>query len=219
VEPLSPVEARVVACLVEKQRTVPDTYPLTLNALVAACNQSSSRDPIMHLADGDVTRAIDSLKARGMARIVHPGAGSRSTKYRHVLDEALGIEADRLSVLAVLLLRGPQTLNELRTRTERLYDFDSSDDVETALEGLAAAGLAERRAGAREARWASLLCPSGHADVQEVDTTVTRTERATEAAAAPETRNDPGLGERVTALEAEVAELRSVVDRLRDLLD
>jgi uncharacterized protein YceH (UPF0502 family) len=213
VEPLSPVEARVVACLVEKQRTVPDTYPLTLNALVAACNQSSSRDPIMHLDDGEVTRAIDSLKAKGMARIVHPGAGSRSTKYRHVLDEALGIEDDRLSVLAVLLLRGPQTLNELRTRTERHHTFESNDDLECALEGLATSGLAERRPGSREPRWAQLLSPSGHVDVGGSDETVTRTHDA------PENHDDPGLSERIAALEAEVAELRSVVDRLRPLLD
>ena len=205
-EPLTSVEARVVACLVEKQRTVPDTYPLTLNSLVAACNQSSSRDPIMHLDEGDVTRAIDGLKAKGMARIVHPGAGSRSTKYRHVLDEALGIEDDRLSVLAVLLLRGPQSSAELRTRTERLYAFDDLADVETALEGLAAAGHAERDGR----RWRQLLSPtaSGHAEVRDPDPYVTRAE----------TRDDPGLGERVTALEAEVAELRSVVDRLRELL-
>jgi uncharacterized protein len=212
VEPLSPVEARVVACLVEKQRTVPDTYPLTLNALVAACNQSSSRDPIMRLDEGEVTRAIDALKAKGMARIVHPGAGSRSTKYRHVLDEALGIEDDRLSLLAVLLLRGPQTLNELRSRTERLHAFESNDELESALEGLAASGLTERRPGSREARWAQLLSPSGHAEVREPDPYVTRTH------AAPEEHDDPGLSERIAALEAEVAELRSVVDRLRPLV-
>ena len=204
-EPLSPVEARVVACLVEKQRTVPDTYPLTLNALVAACNQSSSRDPIMHLSDGDVTRAIDSLKARGMARIVHPGAGSRSTKYRHVLDEALGLEEDRLSLLAALLLRGPQTAAELRTRTERLHRFDDEDEVVGALEGLAASGHVERDGR----RWRQLLSPSGHDDRHYGAVEVTRTEK----------QDDPGLSERLEALEAEVAELRSVVDRLRPLLD
>jgi uncharacterized protein YceH (UPF0502 family) len=210
VEPLTPVEARVVACLVEKQRTVPDTYPLTLNALVSACNQSSSRDPIMHVGDSDVTRAIDSLKGRGMARVVHPGAGSRSTKYRHVLDEALGLEDDRLSVLAVLLLRGPQTLNELRTRTERLHAFESNDELESALEGLAASGLAARRAGAREARWDQLLAPSGRAGPVDDGPSVTRAEAAPGAT---------DVAARVAALEAEVAELRSVVDRLRPLLD
>jgi uncharacterized protein YceH (UPF0502 family) len=206
VEPLTPVEARVVGCLVEKQRTVPDTYPLTLNALVAACNQTSSRDPVMHLGEGDVTQAIDGLKAKGLARVVHPGAGSRSTKFRHVLDEALGIEADRLSVLALLFLRGPQSSAELRTRSERLWAFDDVADVETALEGLAAAGHVARDGR----RWRQLLAPdaSGHAEPVGDGLSVTRTQ----------TRDDPGLSERVTALEAEVAELRSVVDRLRDLL-
>jgi uncharacterized protein YceH (UPF0502 family) len=207
VEPLTPVEARVAGCLVEKQRTVPDTYPLTLNALVAACNQTSSRDPIMHLGEGDVLDAVNGLKAKGLARMVHPGAGSRVTKYRHVLDEALGVEADRLSVLALLLLRGTQSSAELRTRAERLWTFDDVAEVETALEGLAAAGHVARDGR----RWRQLLAPdaSGHGFVGGADETVTRSEK----------RDDPGLSERVTALEAEVAELRSVVDRFRLLLD
>lgn len=203
-EPLTVAEARVVACLVEKQRTVPDTYPLTLNALVAACNQSSSRDPILHLEDHEVVAAIDSLKARGLARIVHPSAGSRSTKYRHVLDEALGLDGGQLALLTVLLLRGPQTAAELRTRTERLHPFADQAEVDTALEALAEAGHAERH---DSRRWRQTLSPSGHGSVQPPDETVTRTP------------SDPGLGERVTALEAEVAELRAVVDRLRDVLD
>jgi uncharacterized protein YceH (UPF0502 family) len=213
VEPLTPVEARVVGCLVEKQRTVPDTYPLTLNALVSACNQTSNRDPILHLQDGDVVRAIDSLKARGMARIVHPSTGSRVTKYRHVLDEALGLDDGPLAVLTVLLLRGPQTAAELRSRSERLCAFDDLDAVEAALAEL---GLdaplvqrLERRPGEREARWTQLLSPSGHAESVADGVTVTRTEK----------QDDPGLEERVTALEAEVAGLRSVLDRLKPLLD
>lgn len=214
-EPLTPVEARVVACLVEKQRTVPDTYPLTLHALVAACNQTSNRDPILHLDDGEVTRAIDSLKARGMARIVHPGAGSRATKYRHVLDEALGIEGGPLSVLAVLLLRGPQTPGELRARTERLHPFEDEEALDAALTILASHDeplieRLDRRPGEREPRWRPLLTSSGHAEPVAGGLTVTST---------VETRDDPGLAGRVTALEAEVAELRSVVDRLEPLLD
>jgi uncharacterized protein YceH (UPF0502 family) len=212
VEPLTPVEARVVGCLVEKQRTVPDTYPLTLNALVSACNQTSNRDPILHLQDGDVVRAIDSLKARGMARIVHPATGSRVTKYRHVLDEALGLDDGPLAVLTVLFLRGPQTAAELRSRTERLCAFDDLDAVEAALTELAGRDeplvqRLERRPGEREARWTQLLSPTSESNSGGV--TVTRTEK----------HDDPGMEERVTALEAEVAELRSVLDRLKPLLD
>ena len=194
-EPLSTEEARVVACLVEKQRSVPDTYPLTLNALVAACNQSSSRDPILHLEDHQVVAAIDSLKAHGLARIVHPGAGSRSTKYRHIVDEALALDDGPLAVLTVLLLRGPQTAAELRSRTERLHAFAGQDEVDAAIESLVAAGHAERH---DTRRWHQTLSPS---------------------APLTEKQDDPGLGERVTALEAEVADLRAVVDRLREVLD
>lgn len=205
-EPLTVDEARVVACLVEKQRTVPDTYPLTLNALVAACNQSTSRDPILHLEAGQVLAAIDSLKARGLARIVHPSAGSRSTKYRHVLGEALALDDGPLALLTVLLLRGPQTAAELRTRTERLHAFADQGDVDAALESLVAAGHVERH---DSRRWRQTLSPSGQGAVEPFDETVTRSEND----------DDPGLGERVTALEAEVAELRAVVDRLRQVLD
>jgi uncharacterized protein YceH (UPF0502 family) len=206
------VEARVVGCLVEKQRTVPDTYPLTLNALVSACNQTSNRDPILHLQDGDVVRAIDSLKARGMARIVHPSAGSRVTKYRHVLDESLRLEDGPLAVLTVLFLRGPQTAAELRSRTERLCAFDGLDAVEAALTELAGRDepmvqRLERRPGEREARWIQLLSPTPESGDGERRLTETGSEPSTDVEA------------RVSALEAEVAELRSVLDRLAPLLD
>jgi uncharacterized protein len=204
VEPLTPAEARVVGCLVEKQRTVPDTYPLTANALLAACNQSTNRDPVVDYDERTVLGAIDSLKAKGLARIVHPSAGSRSTKYRHVLDEALGLDAGEVAVVAVLLLRGAQTAAELRARTERLQ----VDDVDAALDALAGRELVrqlERRPGEREARWMHLL---GDGTVEEA------------AAPAPASSpSSPGLADRVAALEAEVAELRDVVAELRTLLD
>lgn len=210
-EPLTDVEARVVGCLVEKQRTVPDTYPLTLNALLSACNQASNRDPVVSYDERAVLTAIDSLKAKGMARMVHPATGQRVTKYRHVLDEALSLDGAAVSVLAVLLLRGPQTAAELRSRTERLHTFGDLFEVEAALDDLAQRDLAmrlERRPGEREARWQQLLSPSRHEEPVIHRLEVTRTKNA----------DDPGLEERVSALEAEVAELRSVVDRLRDLL-
>jgi uncharacterized protein YceH (UPF0502 family) len=191
VEPLDEVEARVLGALVEKQRTVPDTYPLTLNALVAACNQTSNRDPVVSWSDGEVQRTLDGLKVRSV------------TRYRHVLDEAEGLDPTETAVLAVLLLRGPQTLNEVRTRTERYADMEDAAD---ALDRLAARSLAERRPGAREPRWADTVTPwrAETADLGH-SSTVTVHERP-----------KSGLEARVDALEAEVAELKA---RLGDLLD
>ena len=205
-EPFTAVEARVVGCLVEKQRTVPDTYPLTLNALVAACNQTSNRDPVVAYDDGTVLAAIDSLKAKGCARVVHPATGQRVTKYRHVVDEALGLEDGPLSVLAVLLLRGPQTEAELRARTERLHLFADAEELESALTVLASRDeplvlRLDRRPGEREARWTELLHGSGHDQPVSDGPTVTRA-RETEG---------PTLEERVAALEAEVALLREAL--------
>jgi uncharacterized protein YceH (UPF0502 family) len=204
---LTPVEARVIGCLVEKQRTVPDTYPLSLNALLTACNQSSNRDPVVTYDEGTVVAAIDSLKARGLARIVHPSSGSRATKYRHIIDEALGLEDGPLSVLAVLMLRGAQTAAELRSRTERMHPFADMEELESALTVLASADeplvqRLERRPGEREARWIQLLSPSRHDFVGQVDESVTRTVE-------PDARRS--LEERVAALEAEVALLREAL--------
>jgi uncharacterized protein YceH (UPF0502 family) len=207
---LTPVEARVIGCLVEKQRTVPDTYPLSLNALVTACNQSSNRDPVVSYDEATVVAAIDSLKAKGLARIVHPSSGSRATKYRHVLDEALGLEDGPLSVLAVLFLRGAQTAAELRTRTERMHPFADMEELESALTVLAShdeplVQRLDRRPGEREARWIQLLSPSRHENVGRVDEIVTRTP---EPAAPSEGRS---LEERVAKLEEEMALLRQAL--------
>jgi uncharacterized protein len=120
---LNPVEARVIGSLAEKQLTTPQQYPLTLNALVLACNQSSNRDPVVAYDDTTVELALSSLKEAGLLRFVHPGKGASATRYRQVLDERLGLDSTSLSVLTVLLLRGPQTLAELRARTERMADF------------------------------------------------------------------------------------------------
>lgn len=212
---LTDEEARVLGCLVEKQRTVPDAYPLTANALLGACNQSSNRDPVVTYDEGTVLAAVDALKGKRLARIVHPSHGRSVTRYRHVLDEALDLDDGELAVLAVLLLRGAQTPGELRTRTERLHRFASGEEVDAALDSLAGreeplVRRLERRPGERESRWAQLL--TGEPSAVEP-------RASAPAAAVPETRDDPGLGERVAALEAEVAELRSVVDRLRVLLD
>ncbi|MCB0956655.1 MAG: DUF480 domain-containing protein, partial [Ilumatobacter sp.] len=151
---LSVIEGRVLGCLLEKERTTPDQYPLTLNALVSACNQSTSREPVMHLADHEVDAVLAELKAEGLLRFVHPSHGRSVTRYRQVADEAWGLEAPAAAVVAVLLLRGPQTAAELRARTERLHPFDTVGEVDAVLQDLAAAGqvrLLERMPGQKEA--------------------------------------------------------------------
>ena len=116
---LTVIEGRVLGCLMEKERTVPDQYPLSMNALVLACNQSSSREPIMHLDDFEVDASITSMKSQGLVRIVHPSHGRSVTRYRQVADEKFELEPPAAAIMAVLLVRGPQTVAELRTRTER----------------------------------------------------------------------------------------------------
>ena len=156
------VEARVVGSLVEKELTTPQQYPLTLNALVLACNQSSNRDPVLLLSETEVQRALESLKAMKLVRFVFPSHGRSAVRYRHVLDEVAGLDERQRSLVAVLLLRGPQTLGELRTRTERMASFTGLGDVESELRHLAdrSEPLVERlgrRPGQKEERFAHLL--------------------------------------------------------------
>ena len=162
---LDPIDQRVLGSLLEKERTVPATYPLTLNALRSACNQTSGRDPITDLGDHDLHASIDRLKAVGLARIVHAGAGSRATKYRQVLDERLDLDPAERAVVTLLLLRGAQTPGELRSRADRLHAFGELAEVETALRSLAGredplVQEQERRPGQKERRWIHLLGPS-----------------------------------------------------------
>ena len=190
-----PAELRVLGCLIEKQRTTPDVYPLSLNALRHACNQSTNRDPVVAYDEPTIRDALQRLSSRGWARLAS-GRGSRAVKYRHLFDEALGVSGAEISLLAVLMLRGPQTVGELKSRTERLHRFDSTAEVDETLRGLAERELVvrlERRPGQKEERWSQLLGGDG------------------EAAPAPVTA-DP-LEERVRRLEEEVAELRELVRR------
>lgn len=161
---LDPVEQRVIGSLLEKERTVPATYPLTANALRTACNQSSSRDPVTDLDDRTILDALERLKAAGLARFVHPSHGARGVKYRQVLDERLGLEDDERAVLTVLLLRGPSAAGELKTRCERLHGFADRDEVEEVLIRLARRPepLVEElpaQPGQRDTRWIHLLGP------------------------------------------------------------
>ena len=227
---LSPVEARVIGSLAEKQLTTPQQYPLTLNALVSACNQTSNRDPVVVYDDSTVEGALSSLKDAGLLRFVHPGHGRSATRYRQVLDERFGLDERGLSVLAVLLLRGPQTLGELRARTERMADFGRLEDVGAELERLAdgpdplVRGL-PRRPGQKEERWTQLLA----GELSEFQTPPARdvdAGGAADAVDAAETVRSGSLDEVVTSLQADVDALReelqrigAVVEELRSAFD
>jgi uncharacterized protein len=150
-----PVEIRILGCLVEKQRTTPDVYPLSLNALRLACNQSTNRDPVVSYDDETIRTALARLARKGLARLAS-GPGSRVVKYRHLLDEALNVSHAELGVVAVLMLRGAQTPGELKARTERLHPFTSLQEVDGVLEALIERGLVERlerRPGQKEVRY------------------------------------------------------------------
>ena len=160
---LDPVELRVLGCLVEKQRTTPDQYPLSLNALRLAANQSTNRDPVSDYDEGEIRAALDRLGQRGYTRLAS-GPGSRAAKFRHLLDGALSVTPPQLALLAVLMLRGPQTTAELRTRSERLHAFGSNDEVEETLAELGQRELVTKlphRAGERGERWTHLLGAGG----------------------------------------------------------
>jgi uncharacterized protein len=153
------VEIRVLGCLIEKQRTTPDAYPLSLNSLRLACNQSTNRDPVVDYDETEIRAALDRLSNRGWARLAS-GRGSRAVKYRHLLDQALELSDDELSVLAVLMLRGAQTIGELKQRSDRLHSFASLDAIAETLDRLARRDLAARvprRPGQKEDRYMQLL--------------------------------------------------------------
>ena len=156
---LNPIQARVLGCLIEKQRTTPEQYPLTLNALRLACNQATNRDPVLELDESEVRSAAQSLGTLGWARLA-TGPGSRTAKYRQLFGEALDLLPSEVSVMAVLLLRGPQTVAELKARVERLHHFATADDVASTLarlDGKELVRLLPRQAGQREERWTHLL--------------------------------------------------------------
>jgi uncharacterized protein YceH (UPF0502 family) len=206
------VELRVIGCLVEKQRTTPDVYPLTLNSLRLACNQSTNRDPIVDYDEREIHDALQRLARRGWTRVAS-GPGSRAAKYRQLFDQELGLERDATAVLCVLMLRGAQTPGELKQRTERLHRFDDIGDVLETLDALIARDLAERldrRPGQKEERYRHLL---GSADAEQ---TAPPTHTDTTAAV---TAGDESLERRVDELEAEVERLREALRALEARLD
>lgn len=205
---LSLLETRVLGTLVEKQHTVPDTYPLTLNALVSGCNQKTSRSPVMEAAETEVQATLDGLKRRNL---VIESSGGRVARYAHNVDSVLKVPSQSVAILTVLMLRGPQTPGELRINCERLHRFADLSAVEGFLEELAARPSGAlvvqlaRLPGARENRWAHLLSgpPPAESPPRE------REEREAKASG-----ND-ALEARVARLEGEMAELRAALDRLR----
>ena len=198
------VQVRVVGCLIEKQRTTPDVYPLSLNSLRLACNQTTNRDPVVEYDEATVVEALRQLALRGWTRLAS-GAGSRARKYRHLLDDALDLDDGEISLLAVLMLRGPQTPGELKQRAARLHDFPDLASVQEALERMVEAGHAERhprRPGQKEDRYEQVLGGRG-ADVDE------------EPDEKPPPAPPPSEGERLERIERELTELRDAVAELR----
>jgi uncharacterized protein len=205
---LSPLETRVLGVLVEKQLTTPDYYPLTLNALVAGCNQKTSRHPVMSAAEGEIQMALDALKHRTLVMESY-GASGRVMRYAHNVPKALNLGQAMTALLAALMLRGPQTAGELRTGTDRMYKFADISSVEAYLEDMASRSAGAlvvklpRQPGAREPRWAHLL--SGPVEVDA-------------ATSMAEQEADVTTGE-VAALKSNVAQLRSELDALRELVE
>lgn len=213
---LTPPEERVLGCLLEKQRTTPDTYPLTLNSLRLACNQATNRDPVVDYSEDFVHETLQSLHAKGLTRVA-TGHGSRATKYRHLLEDELGISGDEASVLCVLLLRGAQTPGELKTRTERMHRFADLADLDDTLEALTRRGLIERlerRPGEKQARFRHLFA-AGDAAVPSADATQPKqTPEQTEPSAGPPQPSPSAVLQGLVALREEIEQLRERVERL-----
>ena len=224
------IEIRVVGCLIEKQRTTPDAYPLSLNSLRLACNQSTNRDPVVDYDEATVSEALRRLALRGWTRLTS-GASSRARKYRQLMPEALGVDDGELALLGVLMLRGAQTPGELKQRSERLHAFADLGAVQATLDALVERGYVarhERRPGQKELRYEQLLggfaedSPGAPAAEPHGEEAGTAGELGDAPAAganrpAPETDLVPAE-DRVTRLERELAELRSELASLREAL-
>lgn len=207
-EPLNAIEARILGCLIEKQATTPETYPLTLNSLLLACNQKTSREPLMNLTEGQVGQSLRSLEGRGLARLV---MGGRADRWEQRADKTLELVKPQVALIGLLLLRGPQTLSELLTRSNRLHNFEDVDEVQHQLERLAGRGLAcqlPRQPGQREERYMHLL--GEPADLDALLAARSQAESAPRAAPA-----DDG---RLAELEARIAALEERLATLEGLL-
>lgn len=209
---LTPEELRVLGCLIEKERITPDNYPLTLNSLVSACNQKSSRDPVVKYAERDIIQALDGLRELGLSVRVSSSDGGRVARYRQAADATLALRPPEIAVLGLLLLRGAQTVGEVRQRSERMHAFDSLDETQEALTRLcergagALAKVLARRAGEKEVRYVHTM------GLVEDEPAAAPEEPASGTAPSP-------LATRVEALEAEVAALRAEFAEIRSLLE
>jgi len=211
--PPSAAELRVLGALIEKRRTTPDAYPLSVNSLRLACNQSTNRDPVVEYDEHTVLDALEHLGRRGWTRLTS-GAGSRARKYRHMFDEAMELDQDELALLAVLMLRGAQTPGELKQRTDRLYSFADLTAIETALDRLIDRELVARlprRPGQKEQRYVQLL--DGGEPTEDVDSAPSPVASSVVPASA-----DHGADDRLERIERDLANLKDEVARLRDLL-
>ena len=213
ISPLSAAEARVLATLLEKSRTVPDSYPLTLNSLVSGCNQKTSREPVMQLSDGEAQEALDELRRRSLVNEI---GGARTSRWEHNFQRGVGVPDQSAVLLALLMLRGPQTAGELRINAERWHRFADISSVEGFLDELQSRSdekggpltvLLPRAPGAREPRWTHLLC--GPVDISAL---------AAAAPAEPVSSSSNALTQRVESLETEVAQLRAALRRLGEQL-
>ncbi|MGH9820479.1 MAG: YceH family protein [Pyrinomonadaceae bacterium] len=208
-ENLSETEVRVLGCLVEKQLTTPEYYPLTLNALIAACNQKSNREPVVSYDETTVMRALDSLRDQNLVYVFH-GSTSRVVKYKHMVPSVYELDPAETAALTVLMLRGPQTVGEIRGRTDRLYEFESLGGVQDVLENLARRNESlvvrlDRLPGQKDARYAHLL--AGEIDIKSVSATAVRP-----------TANSLS-DERIELLEREVERLREQFASLSETFD
>jgi uncharacterized protein YceH (UPF0502 family) len=217
---LSPECARVLGSLVEKGLTTPQQYPLTLNALQAACNQTSNREPVVSYDESTVHSALDELKDLRLVRFVLPSHGRSVIRYRQVLDETLALDARQCALLAVLMLRGPQTVGELRTRTERMAQFDGLHEIERELQLFGSrdeplVSNVGRRAGQKEERWATSLVASPDVWALDAGTASTEGARPADAARTSSPADADDLRAELAGLRADVARLRHELEELR----
>jgi len=202
---LNSIEIRILGSLIEKQATHPETYPLTLNALLLACNQKTSREPVMSLTQGQVGQSLRALEGRGFTRLV---MGSRADRWEHKVDKALELVPAQVILLGLLFLRGPQTLNELLTRSSRMHDFEDTEQVQHQLERLIARDLAllvPRQSGQREARYMHAL--GDPADIETIISARQQPAERSSASAGVSLERFEALEARIAALEARLAEL------------